>query len=353
MTLRLGLMARADKRGIGYLTEEFHRHMHPDKVLCVLMNDGWPEDRARFEDADVTFVNSNLSRDLTKRGLDEKKCRTFLEGLDVVFAVETVYEWAFIDWAHDMGVKVIVLGMPEFAAHHNHPAWTHPDLWAWPTPWLLDDLKELGYGTTILPVPCVDRPQTAADPNDEVMRVLHVVGKTAAADRNGSFEFAEAVPSLRHPIHITMVTQDGDVPRRVKPPANVTIEVITGGMESRWDMYENQHLLVLPRKYGGLCLPALEAMSCGVPVLMTVCPPNQIWPGPRVQARKGRELHTPFGRIQQYTVHPIEVAGMIDRLARQRGELTEVMNEAGQFADLNSWATLKSSHYDPLLKSVL
>ncbi len=329
------------------------KHLNPSKVLCVLINDpAWPEDRTRFGSKNVTFVDSNLSRDLNARILDEKKCRKFLEGLDVVFAVETVYDWAFVDWAHDMGVKVIIQGNAEFAAHHNNPTWTHPDLWAWPTPWLLDELDALGYHGTILPVPCVEREQTAADPQDDMFRVLHVVGKMAAGDRNGSFEFAEAVASLRQKIHVTIVTQDETLPRRAKPAKNVTVEAITGGVADRWSLFENQHLLVLPRKYGGLSLPALEAMSCGVPVMMTDCSPNEIWPGPRITARKGRVLRTPFGKIQQVSVHPIEVAGMIDRLARGREELTEHMADARRFATDNSWAKLKPKFYDPLLKHV-
>jgi hypothetical protein len=119
---------------------------------------------------------------------------------------------------------------------------------------MIDELEALGYGSDILPVPTVERDQTAADPDDEVMRILHVVGKAAAHDRNGTLEFIEAVAGLRYRTHVTLVTQEQDLPRRIRPGRNVTLDVITGGVASRWDLYANQHMLVLPRKYGGLCL---------------------------------------------------------------------------------------------------
>ena len=351
--VKLGLIGRTDARGIAWQTHDFWRHMQPDKVLAVQMNDpGWPEDFGRFGDKGVTFVDSNLSTDLTKRGLDESKCRKFLEGLDVVFAVETVYDWRLIDWAHDAGAKVVIQGNPEFAAHHRHPDWQHPDAWAWPTPWLRDELVELGYGNTDLPVPVEERDFTAADPEDDTLRIVHVVGKMAANDRNGTLEFIEAVAALRQRVDVRIVTQDATVPRKIRHHQNVDVEVITGGVADRWDLYEGMHMLVLPRKYAGLCLPAQEAMGCGLAVMMTDCSPNEIWPGPRIKARKGRIQRSPFGKIQTYGTHPIDIAQLIDRYARDRDRLIADMDEAQTWALNNNWTELKPRLYDPFLEGL-
>lgn len=345
--MKLGIIARCDARGIAWQTLEMVRHLNPSKVLCVLMNDPeWPEDVGRFAQWDTTFVDSNLSPKLHERTLDERKCRKFLRDLDVVFAVETVYDWKFIDWAHEAGARVIVHGNGEFYAHHANPDWPHPDVWAWPTPWLIDQLP----AGIELPVPCVEREQTAADPESDTFNVVHVIGKMAANDRNGSLDVIEAIPSIRGRVKFRVVTQHDTLPRKIRAPKNVELEVITGGVADRWDLYEDMHMLVMPRRYGGLCLPALEAMATGMCVLMTDTSPNEIWPGPRVPARKGRIQRSPFGKIQCWATHPIDIASKLNRLNGDRDALRVELEEAARFAELNSWAELGPRLYEPVLR---
>ena len=40
------------------------------------------------------------------------------------------------------------------------------------------------------------------------------------------------------------------------------------------DLYKNFDALILPRRYGGLCLPMNEALMSGLPVIMTDISPN-------------------------------------------------------------------------------
>lgn len=350
--MKLGLIGRIDHRGIGYQTEHYWHGLGKPRVLAVTMDDGWPVDEGRFGYDDVLFVESNLSARLTDRVLDESICRQFLKGLDVVLCVETPYDWQFCDWAREMGVKVVVVGNPEMYAH-DRPVplrgnavydFTHPDKWVWPTPWLLDQLP----GDTILPVPCWDMPDIAAHPDTNELRILHVAGKMAAGGRNGTFEFIDSLRSIQELVHVTIVTQERRLPNPWKRRGNVEVEVITGGVDDRWDMYANKHLLVLPRKYGGLCLPALEAMSCGLAVLMSDQSPNEIWPGPRVKSRMGRRVITPAGKVETREVHPLDLANAIDAVARNRDGLRDEMAVAREFAEANNWDALR-----PLYRKVL
>lgn len=344
---RLGIIARCDQRGIAHQSYEMCRHLDPSKVLCVLMNEPeWPENVGRFDRWDTTFVDSNLSPKLHERTLDERKVRKFLRGLDVVMAVETVYDWDLIDWAHAEGCRVVIAGNPEFYAHHAHPDWPHPDVWAWPTPWLIDQLP----AGIELPVPCVEREQTAADPESDTFNVVHVIGKMAANDRNGSLDVIEAIPSIRGRVKVRVVTQGDSLPRKIRHGSNVELEVITGGVADRWEMYEDMHMLLLPRRYGGLSLPALEALSCGLTTLMTDTSPNEIWPGPRVPARKGRIQRSPFGKIQTVGCHPLDIASKIDFYAKRRDLLAAEMEEAQAFAANNLWPELKHRLYEPALR---
>lgn len=342
---RIGLIARCDQRGIATQTHEFYRHMKPDKTMVVLMGDPrWPEDVGMYQGVDVMYAQS----DFQTRLLRERDLLAFIEGLDVIFAVETVYDWRLIDLAHALGIRVILQANAEFTVHFSQPHLPHPDVWAWPTPWLQGD-ERLPAGP-IIPVPTVERPPTAAPPDDRVLRVLHVAGTAAAGDRNGTIEFIEAIPSIREKVHVTIVGQDGMFPRQIRHGHNVTVDAIPAGVDDRWDMYRNQHVLVSPRKYGGLSLPVLEAMATGMCVVMPNCSPNEIWPGPRITARRGRQHRSPLGPFPTWTVHPMDVAQQIDQLARNREVLHDEMEVASDWAAQNSWSELKPRIYDPLME---
>lgn len=343
---KVGLIARADERGIRYQSEEFHRHMRPDKTLVVFLDDPvFPEDAGLYQGDDVYQIHAvGLRRHFA---FDEKVVRKFLEGLDVVFSVETLYDWNIAAWARQMGVRTIVQGNPEFYTHHHEASRPRPDQWVWPTDWLHEHADM--PGGAVVPVPTVERPVTAGDPDDKTLRVLHVAGHAAAADRNGTLDFMEAVSSIRCRAVVTVIGQDDWLPPVRKVPPNVELAVQSNGVKDRWEMYRGQHLVVLPRRYGGLCLPALEAMTCGAAVLMPNCSPNSVWPGPRVKARGGRMHRTPFGHIKTSAVHPLELAQQIDKFADPEVR-RERQAEALHWAEQNYWRDLKPMIYDPLME---
>lgn len=352
--MKIGLIGRADDRGIGIQSWEFHRHMPVHSTLVVLMNDrAFPENPDRFG-RNVLHVDSNLSTRRDQRGLDEHKVRRWLDGLDVVFAVETVYDWRFIDWAHDAGVKVVVQGNPEFYCHHQY-GFPQPDRWVWPTEWMLDELGELlpADQLDVVPVPTVQRECVAAAPDDEVLRVLHVVGRAAAGDRQGTYEFLESLTAIRQPVHVTLTCQDNSVPKNLRAARSVTVDVVSTSQDDRWELYRNQHMLVSPRKYGGLHLPALEAMASGLMLAMPDTSPNHAWPGPRMKPRKAQRIRTPFGGIQTYSVHPLDIAKTIDTYARNRELLADHMAEAQRWSAYNEWGELRDYLYMPLFEDVL
>jgi hypothetical protein len=332
--MKLGIIARCDNRGIAYQTYEAVQGLKPDKVLCVLMNDKrWPEEPSRFANNNTTYVNSNMMA----RGLDEDKVRQFLSGLDVVFAVETLYEWEMATWARALGVRTIVQGNPEFYCHHKRHGWgwAPPDQWVWPTEWMTDH-EHLPEGPLLpVPAPPVDE-SDMADPEDETLRVLHVSGHAALGDRNGTKIFAEVGKLLGTKVHITVTSQDGAIPE-IHPGRNVTVECLYSGVEDRWDLYKNQHIIVLPRRYGGLCLPAIEACSRGVIPMMPAVPENSLWPHEPLKARKGRVQKVPFGQVHTWSIRPNDIANRIDRLNSERDRLAERQWDVLQWAYDNQW----------------
>lgn len=330
----LGLVARADQRGIGIMTAEFYKAMHPDKVL-VVSHGQWPQNFEQYGNGNYAAVVDLNMKDLS---LDEQTCRDFLEGLDVVYCVETLYDWRFKQWAEDAGCRVVIHGMPELYATEDHARGRpQPDLWLWPTPWLVDD-GVLPVGK-VLPVPCIERPNVAADPDDDCLYVVHSEGVRAAADRNGTLEFMEALRYVNERVHATIYTQDPNGLPRELPTyrKNISLDVRAGGVDDRWKMYENQHVLVLPRKYGGLCLPALEAQACAVSVVLPDVPPNDIWPGQRIATQGTQGHRAPYGFVPSAIVSARQVATVIDRLAVHRWGLGDDMRHAYGWANANCW----------------
>jgi hypothetical protein len=225
----------------------------------------------------------------------------------------------------------------------------------WPTEWMIPELGEhLPTGQLdVLPVPTVERPVVAADPDDEVLRVLHVVGRPAAGDRQGTYEFIESLASIRGRVHVTLTSQEAGLPGSLRLGRNVTAEVITTSQSDRWDLYGNHHVLVSPRKYGGLHLPGLEAMASGLALVMPDCSPNRMWPGRRLKAHKAQRVRTPFGGIQMHSAHPLDIAKMIDIYARDRVALIADMDAAKRWADFNTWEAHAEYSYMPLFEDVL
>ena len=73
--MKLGLMARADQRGLGRMTHGFYRHMHPDRVLVVREpgseERGFSPNLALYPDAQV------ITYDRDRASLPEEPVRAF------------------------------------------------------------------------------------------------------------------------------------------------------------------------------------------------------------------------------------------------------------------------------------
>ena len=338
--MKLGVIARCDSRGIAYQTEEACRGLRPDRVLVVMLNDRrWPEEPERYRDYDTTFVDS----DLRTRRLDLAKVRQFMKGLDVVFAVETVYDWEMIDIADELGVRIVIQGNPEFYTHPGEPGRPHPHEWVWPTPWLIDDLP----GGQLLPVPAPTLRPQAADPEDEVLRVLHVAGHRALGDRNGTDSFFDAIPLIGSRVHVTVIGQDGALPNP-RLGRHITYEAHPNGVADRWDLYRNQHIIVLPRRYGGLSLPCIEACASGVIPMMPDVAENSLWPIWPLQAKTGRLQRVPAGTIPTWSISPNKIAYEIDKANRERHLVEERQERAYQWADDNQWDAWEQTYRDIL-----
>lgn len=330
---RVGLVARSEWRGLGVQTRSFFEGYGAHRVLLVgiagnpLGYDRHPEwypgaRRVRFDPGEVLTPTEAVA--------------DFASEVDVVFSAETLYDWrAFARSSTPTAVQV----NPELYRHGSLDL-PHPTRWWLPTPWRAEHLPD----GPLVPVPIPPWIVTAFPEGDAPtddggpLRVLHVIGHRAAGDRNGSGIVQEAIPHITQPTVLTIACQDGD---RHVIPSTRNVEVRQVGMtEDPADLYRGQDVLCSPRRYGGLHLPAIEAMGAGLAVVMSATSPqDDLWPVLGVPGSLSQHL-SPGGTLHTTNVEPADLAHALDSLAADREGLACWQERSRRWARENTWAAL-------------
>lgn len=337
MTARVGVIGRAERRGLGVMLSEFARHYQPDKVLLIRPQSSIDAGLPQFPE----WYDEERTTRLTWNGhwLDEVAVRRWLHDLDVVYLGETAYDWKLCDWARDQGVRTVCHAMPEFWPFHAHPEWSRPDLVWVPTAWRLDHMP---MGTEVVPVPiALDRfPSREIDASGPV-RWLHVVGSRAPADRNGTRVFLEACKYLEAEQTVIIRSQGDSFYPVGGTGRNVHVEVHSTDLTDYWDLYASADGLVFPRRYGGLSLVAQEAMAAGLALVMPdVEPQRSSWPIVPIVAPFENAITTSAGSIPICAPDPKDLAHTMDWLSRHRGSLAVEQKRARACAEELSWERL-------------
>lgn len=335
--MKVGLIARSEDRGLGNLTREWHRNMQPERTLIIRPTHDLETHFEWYKGTSAIPVG--LDDLVTDHPFAVRLVRDFLDGLDVVYSAETFYDWRIVDWARAQGVATVCHMMPEYH-RADYPA--QPDAWWTPTRWRLDKIRER-VPVTVVPVPiALDRFEPHPDnfaPNDPI-RWLHPVGARAAMDRNGTMTFLRALEHLREPHHVMIKAQEQfQHPRLGK---HVTVEHHEDGVRDYWDTYFDADAVVLPRKYGGLCMPALEAMASSCALVMPGCSPNLDWPIiPMPFEYDGATLNAYGNSIPLAQVQPKTLAALMDDLARNPERVGKARANARIYAEFQSWGSLE------------
>lgn len=340
--MRVGLIARTEDRGLGNLTWEWAQHMRPDRVMIVVPEHQIPQRIGRYTEWPLLIQKWDHHGD---GRLNEEKTREWLRGLDVVYSAETFYDWRICTWARELGVRTVCHVMPEYYRHgHANPPPT-PDAWWTPTRWRLDLLAP---GTRVVPVPVALERFPAPTTTEQPPRWLHIAGAPAAADRNGTRLLLGALFYLRAEHCVKIRTQER---RMVIPRAGrrVHLEVVTEPAREYWDLYGDADLMVLPRRYAGLSLPAQEAMAAGLALAMSdVEPQASEWPILPIGAVANGRIRTAAGPIELVAMSPRDLADRMDEIARDAMTIAHARAESRRWAHHNSWERLA-----PLIRSEL
>jgi hypothetical protein len=282
------------------------------------------------------------------REIEPKPAQRFMSEVDVVFSVETLYSWPFASALRNAGIHTVVQGNPEFYRRDGEQGQAPPPhQWVWPTDWLIEDLPP----GPVLPVPAYGVAPVGEPPDleDERLTFLHVAGHAANGDRNGTEAFFKALRHIRVPCRVRVVGQDGQLPVPDHFPAHIELDANPLGVDNRWDLYRGAHVLVAPRRYGGLSLPVIEALEMGLAVLMSDARPNHTWPILPIRCSTSKAVKTPFGLVPTVECRPSEIAIQMDSLSERRQTLHAARFAASAWLNDNSWAKLRP-RYDEVLR---
>lgn len=272
--MQIGLLAYATNTGLGHQTMEFHRHMNPAKTLVADLSrfNGMKTHRQWYPDGRFTRMRpTNIELDW------------LVEGMDIVFVAENPMGYHLFESATNQGVVSVQQYNYEFLDYFHHGYLAKPTVLAAPTTWNIDVVREQGWApVTLCPVPV----NTAVLPyreRDTCKTFAHIIGRPAAHDRNGTLEFLKAAkilgPEFAYKVYYQR-SSGGQRSALYRPISNfirtqcreLNVKVIVNTPD--YHTLYTDDVLVIPRKYGGLCLPMQEALASGMPVVMTDVSPN-------------------------------------------------------------------------------
>lgn len=312
----LGFIARCDNTGQGEESVEFVRHLMPDKTLVALAKlfSDVPERMAVCPE--VAFLD---------RFPTEQEAEGFLNGLDTLFCIETPYDWSLLERAQKKHVRTVLRINYEYLPD---PMTSWPDILIAPIDWYQPP------GTIILPFP-VNRERFPFRKRTHAHTFIHIAGHVGLFGRNGTNEVLQAIPLVKSDVKFIIYSQ-----KKLNRIDDPRVEWRINDVADNSVLYQEGDVMVFPRRYGGQALPLNEALSVGMPVMMTdMRPQNAFLP---------RELLIPYQNLEEKVcldrpiecavVEPACIAERIDELANR--DISALSEWANSYAESISWKTL-------------
>lgn len=332
---KLGVIVRADETGLGYQTRDYYKHLKPDKTILIDLSP--LNGNEQYYD---WYENYMLIKGIPSMAQVEE----MLDGIDVLLTAETPYNLALYKRARECGIKTICVENAEFYDHIKYPEYDMPDLIILPSVWHLDEIKRHAEsrGTKFVQIHHpVDR-ETHPFRLRTGTKTMHTAGKPATHDRNGTWDYLYAVPNG------IVVTQDEGFARQIR--SRYSNSKVFTGIKDFNTMYSYGDIFVLPRKYGGNCLPLNEALSHGLPVIMPdISPNNNLLPKEWLVPATITDWFEPRGRVDVYTV---DFDALLDRIDWVATNIESQSMLANEIADSISWTTLLPK-YEEAIRSIV
>lgn len=329
--MRIGTLAYSTSTGLGYQVKSYIKHLPVTKIMNV----------------DLSGHNGMVQNNWYPGAYNvvgypsDDQIREFLTDIDVMLFAETPLNYNFYTIARERGIKTANVINWEFFDHLVKPELPLPDLIIMPSTWHLQEAiqfgKQMGVQVIQLHHP-VDREEIPFRERHSNIP-MHLAGKPAYNDRNGTWDFLQACPTG------TVVTQSSDLGWQIANRYRAS--TVHTNIVNNNQIYSFGDIMVLPRKYGGNCLPLNEALSSGMPVIMPdIEPNNDILPAEWLVPAIKTDTFTPRTVVDIYTCNTDALRLKIYELQSQ--DIKELSKRASIIADGISWETLRPAYLTAL-----
>lgn len=321
---RRALIARADNGGLATMTWNLARHVQFDKIL-VVHSDHTSRGRSRPERYEGLGEVS-----VCPSGPRANHAAWLTTDVDLIYSAETFYNPLILDMARGKGIKTILHAMPEMHSAHEQP----DEVWI-PTPWRSDCVPQ---ENRLVPVP-VDRDLLPVRVQDVNHLTIYHVHSTAMNDRNGTELLLAALPYLTFETSVKIL--GGEPKRAYLGLAQVEwLGSDPGLYYEAWQRTARSDVFVLPRRFGGLCLPMQEAAALGMPIVSLDLQPQRtdLSQYSLVPAELQTQVQAKGGLIDVHTCDSKRLAFRLNALASSMHTLAFLAETSNQWAKWLSWS---------------
>lgn len=278
MNRNLGILVRGDASGLGSQTRRMTQLIRPERILYI-DSTGFGKNKDQHPEWYDGFSGYKVKGFPTDREVD-----TFMKGLTHFICCENPHNMRFYAYAKMHKIKTYCVVNYEFLDNLKHPEWPEPDYFIMPSYWKVKEMQERYSEDRVIYLP------PPLDLNDfkearEInmardsgkVKLLHIVGTLAAHDRNGTLDLLNCLKFTNADFSLTIKSQQPLPPEYLFEDYRISYKF--GNEPENQDLYKDFDYMVLPRRYGGLCLPVCEALASGLPVLMPdISPNNELLP---------------------------------------------------------------------------
>ncbi|MBK9272798.1 MAG: glycosyltransferase family 4 protein [Saprospiraceae bacterium] len=322
--VRIGFLgARCDNGGLGIESKYFIKHINPEKIMVVVVGN-----HKAFPDR---FPNATIVKGIPT----DKQIEDFVKDIDVLFCIETPYNWNAFRIARKHGVKTVMRINYEWLPF---PTPSVPDVMINPVDWYMHELPE---NAVYLKFP-VDRSVIPFKKRKKAKTFLHIVGHGGGYGRNGTQELLKAIPMVKSDVRFIIYSQVN-----VEKIDDDRIEWRIGNYMNEGELFNDGDVFLFPRKYAGQALSMNEAMASGMAIMMTdMKPQNKILPKELLISPK--EMTEVFinRNIEMAILDPKDIAKKIDEWANK--DISRFSEISNKIANEMSWKTLRSKYIEIL-----
>lgn len=331
--VRIGIIARCDNGGLGIMAFDFFRNVMVEKVLVI--SSSYENYHDRF-DGYVGTRPIICSRGMP--ALDE--IDDFLEGMDVVVAFETPYNWNIFARAKERGIKTVLIPMYEWTPENDQIP-VMPDLFLCPSEL---DYREMPEPKKFLPTP-INRAIIPYKRRSAAKTFLFHNGHGGFGGRNALDVLMQAIPLVKSDVEFIIRSQ---VPFQ---PINDTRIIAQQGEVNYEDLWKEGDIYLHLHRWDGLSLPLNEAMAAGIPVIAPdFFPHNAFLPKELlvpIEATARGSLTEGYRKIDMYVFSPVKVAEMIDKVAAMSvDQIQQLSDEVDVQASKWSWEKLRREYLE-------